>query len=86
MSTLYNKPEDILLFRMLSQKASLELEIKGLRKKGRTMYSMIKQEYNLKGSRESVLEQFGNFRYIAPQAQLFETGKDRSVSTEAPLI
>tara|TARA_R100000656_G_scaffold74474_1_gene55301 strand:+ start:647 stop:850 length:204 start_codon:yes stop_codon:yes gene_type:complete len=61
MSTLYDKPEDILLFRMLSQKASLELEIKGLRKKGRTMYSMIKQEYNLKGSRESVLEQFGNF-------------------------
>ena len=61
MSTLYDKPEDILLFRRLSQKASLELEIKGLRKKGRTMYSMIKQEYNLKGSRESVLEQFGNF-------------------------
>ena len=61
MSTLYNKPEDILLFRMLSQKAALELEIKGLRKKGRTMYSMIKQEYNLRGSRESVLEQFGNF-------------------------
>jgi len=61
MSTLYNKPEDILLFRRLSQKASLELEIKGLRKKGRTMYSMIKQEYNLRGSRESVLEQFGNF-------------------------
>jgi len=61
MSTLYNKPGDILLFRMLSQKASLELEIKGLRKKGRTMYSMIKQEYNLRGSRESVLEQFGNF-------------------------
>jgi len=61
MSTLYDKPEDILLFRRLSQKASLELEIKGLRKKGRTMYSMIKQEYNLRGSRESVLEQFGNF-------------------------
>ena len=61
MSTLYDKPEDILLFRMLSQKASLELEIKGLRKKGRTMYSMIKQEYNLRGSRENVLEQFGNF-------------------------
>ena len=61
MSTMYTKPEDILLFRMLSQKAALELEIKGLRKKGRTMYSMIKQEYNLRGSRESVLEQFGNF-------------------------
>ena len=61
MSTLYDKPEDILLFRRLTQKASLELEIKGLRKKGRTMYSMIKQEYNLRGSRENVLEQFGNF-------------------------
>ena len=61
MSTLYNNPGDILLFRMLSQKAALELEIKGLRKKGRTMYSMIKQEYNLRGSRENVLEQFGNF-------------------------
>ena len=61
MSTLYNNPGDILLFRMLSQKAALKLEIKGFRKKGRTMYSMIKQEYNLKGSRESVLEQFGNF-------------------------
>ena len=61
MSTMYTKPEDILLFRRLTQKASLELEIKGLRKKGRTMYSMIKQEYNLRGSRENVLEQFGNF-------------------------
>jgi hypothetical protein len=58
---MYTKPEDILLFRRLTQKASLELEIKGLRKKGRTMYSMIKQEYNLRGSRENVLEQFGNF-------------------------
>ena len=28
---------------------------------------------------------YGQVTIIAPQAQLFETGKDRSVSTEAPL-
>jgi len=33
------------------------LELKGIKHRGRTAYSIIKEELNLKGSREKVLEQ-----------------------------
>jgi hypothetical protein len=36
----------------------LELEIRGLRRRGRSCYAIIKAEYGLRGSRESVLRQF----------------------------
>ena len=36
---------------------ALSLEIKGLKRKGRSAYSIAKEEFNLKGSRESVLTQ-----------------------------
>ena len=37
--------------------SALSLEIKGLKRKGRSAYSIAKEEFNLKGSRESVLTQ-----------------------------
>jgi hypothetical protein len=43
---------------MLTLRAGLKLEIKGLRRSGRSFYTIIKKEFGLKGSRESVLEQF----------------------------
>jgi len=43
---------------MLTLRAGLKLEVKGLRRSGRSFYSIIKKEFNLKGTRESVLEQF----------------------------
>ena len=52
------EPNQILHFRMLTLRAGLRLEIKGLKRSGRSFYTIIKKEFNLKGSRESVLEQF----------------------------
>lgn len=53
------KPHEIQLFRLLTLRAGLRLEIRGLRvSKGRSCFAIIKQEFGLKGSREEVLEQF----------------------------
>jgi hypothetical protein len=48
----------ILQFRMLTLRAGLRLEVKGLRRSGRSFYAIIKKEFGLKGTRESVLAQF----------------------------
>jgi len=53
------KPHEIQLFRLLTLRAGLRLEIRGLRvSKGRSCFAIIKQEFGLTGSREEVLEQF----------------------------
>ena len=46
------------VFRPLALKGTLKLEIVGLKGRGRTAYSIIKEEYDLKGSKASVLAQF----------------------------
>jgi hypothetical protein len=51
-------PNHILQFRMLTLRAGLRLEVKGLRRSGRSFYAIIKKEFGLKGTRESVLAQF----------------------------
>ena len=44
-------------YRLLTLRSALQLEIKGLRKRGASAYSMIKEEFNLKGSKQKVLTQ-----------------------------
>lgn len=36
---------------------ALKLEIRGMRRRGRSAYSIVKEKFGLKGSRERVLEQ-----------------------------
>lgn len=43
---------------MLVRQGALALEIKGLRRRGRSVYSIIKQEHGLKGSKTRVLKQY----------------------------
>lgn len=51
--------ENINLFKLLTLKAGLKIEIKGMKvRRGRTCYSIIKDEFNLKGNKQKVLEQF----------------------------
>ena len=51
--------ENISLFRLLTLKAGLKIEIKGMKvTRGRTCYSIIKDEFNLKGNKQKVLTQF----------------------------
>ena len=52
-------PEKIQLFRLLALKASLRLEIKtGMRRRGRSSYAIIKEEFGFKGNKKRVLQQF----------------------------
>jgi len=41
----------------LTLKSALKLEIIGLKRSGRSAYSIVKQEYDLKGSKQRVLDQ-----------------------------
>ena len=50
-------PYKIELYKLLALRGALRLELKGIKHRGRTAYSIIKEELNLKGSREKVLEQ-----------------------------
>ena len=54
---VFETPEQIDMFTFLSRKAALKLEMRGLKRGGQSVYSIIKQEYGFKGSRESVLKQ-----------------------------
>tara|TARA_R100001443_G_scaffold112618_1_gene126269 strand:- start:278 stop:475 length:198 start_codon:yes stop_codon:yes gene_type:complete len=58
MATLISTPENINKFRLLTLKSALKLEIVGMHRRGRSAYTIIKQEFNLKGSKTKVLEQF----------------------------
>ena len=51
--------DDIQEYRLIVLRSALKLEIKGIRMhRGRTAYSIIKEEFGLKGNRQRVLEQF----------------------------
>jgi hypothetical protein len=46
------------MFRLLSLRQMLKLELMGMKRHGRSAYSIIKQETGLTGSRQSVFDQF----------------------------
>lgn len=51
------EPWQIALFRMKTLAKGLELEIKGMKmSRGRTAYSIVKEEFGLKGNRQTVLK------------------------------
>ena len=55
---ILNTPDQIQHFRTLTLLSMLKLEIKGLRvSRGKTAYSMIKREFDLKGNKVSVYNQ-----------------------------
>lgn len=56
--TMIDTPEGIQLYKMCSMYGGLQMEMLGLKSRGRSAYVLIKEQYNLKGSRASVLEQF----------------------------
>lgn len=55
---ILDTPEKIYGAQFLARKSALRLEIMGLKRSGgRTVYSICKSVYHLKGSRQSVLDQ-----------------------------
>ena len=57
---------------MMAQRSALRLECLGMTRHGRSVYSIIKETYNLKGSKKSVLEQFSAIVDKAKQEVLGE--------------
>jgi len=55
---IIDNPNHIELYAMQCQKQALKLEIYGMKTRGRSAYALIKEMYNLKGSKQKVLEQF----------------------------
>ena len=54
---VYDTPAQINMFRMKALKGALKLEIHGMKRKGRSAYSIIKEEYGFKGNKAKVLKQ-----------------------------
>ena len=50
------EPWQIALYRMKALAKALELETMGMKKRGRSAYSIVKEEYGLKGNKMTVLE------------------------------
>ena len=55
---ILDTPDQIHLFRLLTLRKGLQLEIKGMRHSGRGCYAIIKKEFGLTGTRAQVLEKF----------------------------
>jgi hypothetical protein len=58
MGMIIDKPNHIELYRMMVQRQALMLELKGLKTRGRSAYALIKEQYELKGNKQRVYEQF----------------------------
>ena len=50
-------PYKIELYRLLSLRTALRLEVVGLKGRGRSAYSIAKEELGIKGNKQKVLEQ-----------------------------
>lgn len=56
---VYDTPEAIALYRQKVLLKGLEAELRGMKlSRGRSCYSVIKEEYNLKGNKQKVYDQF----------------------------
>tara|TARA_Y100000310_G_scaffold345563_1_gene466684 strand:- start:3445 stop:3903 length:459 start_codon:yes stop_codon:yes gene_type:complete len=53
-------PDRIELFRLLALRGALKLEIKGLKRRGRSAYAIVKDELGVRGSKQLVLRQLEN--------------------------
>lgn len=68
MSTVITNPSHIKIYRMVTLKSALKLELIGMKRKGQSVFSIIKREYNITGSKQSVLEQFGKLIAVEKRA------------------
>lgn len=63
-------PESISLFRLLSLKGALKLEMLGMTHSRGSVYALVKAEFGLKGNKQAVYDQFVKIVEAAGEAQL----------------
>ena len=61
MTLVFDTPEQIELFRLATLHKMLKLEMLGMKRGGQSAYSIIKQETGLRGSRQKVFDQLGEY-------------------------
>jgi len=71
-------PEQIKSYRILTLKAALKLEIKGMKRRGRSVYSIVKEEFGFKGNKQKVYDQLCH--YISEHI-LNDTGENNDSHT-----
>ena len=62
-------PYKIDLYRLLSLRAALRLEVVGLKGRGKSAYSIAKQELGVKGNKQKVLDQVNQMIQSIKQQQ-----------------
>ena len=48
-------------YRLITLRSALDLEIRGLKRRGRSVYSIIKEEFGFKGDKQKVYDQFDEY-------------------------
>ena len=54
---IIDNPEDIDLYSIVAKRSALVLEMRGMKRRGRSAYSLIKEEFGLKGNKQKIFEQ-----------------------------
>jgi hypothetical protein len=57
-ATVISDPKKIEFFRLLTLRTALSLELKGLKHSRVSVYAMVKREFGLKGSKQTVFTKF----------------------------
>ena len=52
--------ENINMFRLITLKHALKLEMLGMKRRGQSVYSIVKEEFGLKGNKQKVYNQLDN--------------------------
>ena len=69
-------PKKIALARMQMLRYALRLEIKGMKRRGRSAYSIIKQEFGFTGSKQTVLAELESY--------IFDREEELKIPQELP--
>ena len=66
---IIDNPNHIELYRMIVQRQALILQMKGIKTRGRSAYSLIKEQYGLKGNIAKVYAEFTTMIETAKQIE-----------------
>ena len=75
--------DNINRFRLAALKGALKLEMVGMKRRGRSAYSIIKEEFGFTGNRESVLQALENLIETEKDENSRSVQKDKKVESTA---
>lgn len=59
--TMITGEENIKNARILTLRSALKLEVAGMTRRGRSVYSIVKEEFGFKGNKQKVLDQLNDY-------------------------